>query len=51
MPVPQEGMILEAAPYRTRRDAAVAARLRLQEITREEVWNEQSEWTVLSACN
>ena len=47
----QAGMNPEAAPYRPRRDATVAARLRLQEITQEEVWNEQSEWTVLSACN
>ena len=37
MPAPQEGMIPEAALYRPRRDAAVAARLRLQEITQEEV--------------
>ena len=37
MPAPQVGMNSEAAPYRPRRDAAVAARLRLQEITREEV--------------
>lgn len=37
MPAPQAGMNPEAAPYRPRRDAAVAARLRLQEITQEEV--------------
>ena len=33
----QAGMNPEAAPYRPRRDATVAARLRLQEITQEEV--------------
>ena len=37
MPAPQAGMNPGAAPYRPRRDAAVAARLRLQEITQEEV--------------
>ena len=37
MPAPQAGMIPEAVPYRPRRDAAVAAGLRLQDITQEEV--------------
>ena len=37
MPAPQAGMMPEAAPYRPRRDAAVAARQRLQDITQEEV--------------
>ena len=36
MPAPQAGMNPEAAPFRPRRDAAVAARLRLQEITQED---------------
>ena len=36
-PASQAGMNPEVAPFRPRRDAAVAARLRLQEITREEV--------------
>jgi len=37
LPASQAGMNPEAAPFRSRRDAAVAARLRLQEITQEEV--------------
>ena len=37
MPAPQAGMIPEAALYRPRRDAAVAAGQRLQDITQEEV--------------
>ena len=37
LPASQAGMNPEAAPLRPRRDAAVAARLRLQEITQEEV--------------
>ena len=36
MPAPQSGMNPEAAPFRPRRDAAVAARLRLQEIIQQE---------------
>lgn len=50
LPASQAGMNPEAAPFRPRRDAAVAAHLRLQEISQEEVWNGQSERTVLSAC-
>lgn len=37
MPAPQAGMNPGAAPYRPRRDVAVAARLCLQEIAQEEV--------------
>lgn len=37
LPASQAGMNPEAAPFRPKRDAAVAARLRLQEITQEEV--------------
>ena len=36
MPAPQVRMNPEAAPFHPRRDAAVAARLRLQEITQED---------------
>ena len=35
-PAPQAGMNPEAAPFRPRRNAAVAARLRLEEVTQEE---------------
>ena len=42
MPALQVGMNTEAAPF--------AACLCLQEITQEEDWTEQSEWTVLSTC-
>ena len=35
-PAPQAGMNPEAAPFRPRWDAAVAARLRLEEVTQEE---------------
>lgn len=37
MTASQAGMNPEVAPFHPRRDAAVAARLRLQEITQEEV--------------
>ena len=37
LPASQAGMNPEAAPFCPRRDAAVAARLRLKEITQEEV--------------
>ena len=37
MPPSQAGMNPETAPFRPRRDAAVAARLRVQDISQEEV--------------
>ena len=37
IPASQAGMNPEAAPFRPRRDAAVAARLRVQDISQEEV--------------